>query len=121
MKDGRRPFSSGCAFHTSKKVTPSVLSVGGGKFERKGSTNIVKAIQLALEVRAKVLGIVGRDGGYTARMADAAMVILPSTQSASRRTRKDWRPWFRIFWLVIRLFNALRQNGGLCCPAAGPK
>ena len=54
-----------------------VLSVGGGNFERKVSTNIVKAIQLAREVRAKVLGIVGRDGGYTARMADAAVVIPP--------------------------------------------
>ena len=54
-----------------------VLSVGGGNLERKVSTNIVKAIQLAREVRAKVLGIVGRDGGYTARMADAAVVISP--------------------------------------------
>ena len=54
-----------------------VLSVGGGNLERNVSTNIVRAVQLARDVRAKVLGIVGRDGGYTARMADAAVVIPP--------------------------------------------
>jgi D-sedoheptulose 7-phosphate isomerase len=54
-----------------------VLSVGGGNLECNVSINIVKAIQLARDVRAKVLGIVGRDGGYTARMADAAVLIPP--------------------------------------------
>lgn len=52
-----------------------VLSVGGGDAERNVSANLVKAIQYAQSVGAKVTGIVGRDGGYTAKVADACVVI----------------------------------------------
>ena len=44
-----------------------ILSVGGGNKERNVSTNLIEAIDLAKEVGAKVTGIVGRDGGYTAK------------------------------------------------------
>ncbi|MBC8178234.1 MAG: SIS domain-containing protein [Deltaproteobacteria bacterium] len=52
-----------------------VLSVGGGNVEKNVSPNLVSAIQYAREVGAKVCGIVGRDGGYTAEVADACVVI----------------------------------------------
>ena len=52
-----------------------VFSVGGGNLEKNISPNIVKALQFAKEVGAKVFGIVGRDGGYTAKVADACVVI----------------------------------------------
>jgi D-sedoheptulose 7-phosphate isomerase len=52
-----------------------VFSVGGGNLEKNVSTNIVKALQLAQEVGAKITGIVGRDGGYTAKVATAAVVV----------------------------------------------
>ena len=52
-----------------------VLSVGGGDLERNISPNLVGAIQLARRVGAKVTGIVGRDGGYTARAADVCVVV----------------------------------------------
>jgi D-sedoheptulose 7-phosphate isomerase len=52
-----------------------VFSVGGGNLEKNVSPNLVSAIQHAKEVGAKVCGVVGRDGGYTARMADACVVI----------------------------------------------
>jgi len=52
-----------------------VLSVGGGSVERNVSANLVAAVQLAKERGSAVLGIVGRDGGYTARAADVAIVI----------------------------------------------
>jgi D-sedoheptulose 7-phosphate isomerase len=52
-----------------------VFSVGGGNAEKNISANIVKALQLAGEVGAKVFGIVGRDGGYTAKVADACVII----------------------------------------------
>jgi D-sedoheptulose 7-phosphate isomerase len=52
-----------------------VLSVGGGDLERNVSPNLVRAVQFAKEVGAAVVGIVGRDGGYTARVADAAVVV----------------------------------------------
>jgi len=52
-----------------------VFSVGGGSLEKNISANIVKALDLARQVGAKITGIVGRDGGYTAKVADAAVVI----------------------------------------------
>lgn len=52
-----------------------VYSVGGGDRERGISVNIAAAIDYARSVGAKVFGIVGRDGGYTARSADACLVI----------------------------------------------
>lgn len=52
-----------------------VFSVGGGDAERGISTNLVRAIDLARSVGAKVLGIAGRDGGHLARTADACVVI----------------------------------------------
>ncbi len=52
-----------------------VLSVGGGNLEKNISPNLVHAVQLAKQVGAKVLGIVGRDGGYTAQMGDAVVVV----------------------------------------------
>jgi len=52
-----------------------VLSVGGGNKEKNISANIVKALEYAKEQGGKVLGIVGRDGGYTAKVADACVVV----------------------------------------------
>jgi D-sedoheptulose 7-phosphate isomerase len=52
-----------------------VLSVGGGNLEKNVSPNLVKALQYAKEIGASVIGIVGRDGGYTARVADACVIV----------------------------------------------
>ena len=52
-----------------------VFSVGGGNLEKNVSPNLVSALQYAKEVGAAVLGVVGRDGGYTARVADVCCVI----------------------------------------------
>ena len=52
-----------------------VFSVGGGDPDRNVSVNLVRALDVAREVGALVVGIVGRDGGYTARVADACLVI----------------------------------------------
>jgi D-sedoheptulose 7-phosphate isomerase len=54
-----------------------IFSVGGGDATRNVSPNLVRAIDLAKDVGAVVCGIVGRDGGYTARMGDAVVVIPP--------------------------------------------
>lgn len=59
-----------------------IMSVGGGDRERNISANLVAAIELAHEVKAAVLGIVGRDGGYTARNADAC-VVVPTVNAAA--------------------------------------
>lgn len=52
-----------------------VFSVGGGDAERNISANLVAAVRHAKEVGAKICGIVGRDGGYTARVADACVIV----------------------------------------------
>jgi D-sedoheptulose 7-phosphate isomerase len=52
-----------------------VLSVGGGDLERNISPNLVKAVEYAKQVGARVVGVVGRAEGYTARMADACVVV----------------------------------------------
>jgi D-sedoheptulose 7-phosphate isomerase len=58
-----------------------VFSVGGGDLERNVSPNLVRAVQHAKKVGATVCGIVGRDGGYTAKVADAC-VIVPTVNPA---------------------------------------
>jgi D-sedoheptulose 7-phosphate isomerase len=52
-----------------------VFSVGGGDLEKNISPNLVRAVQYAKEVGSRVLGIVGRNGGYTAERGDAVIVI----------------------------------------------
>lgn len=54
-----------------------VLSVGGGSVDT--SANLVRAVTYALEVDADILGIIGRDGGYTAMYADAGVLIPPQS------------------------------------------
>jgi D-sedoheptulose 7-phosphate isomerase len=52
-----------------------VFSVGGGNLEKNVSPNLVLALQYAKEVNASILGIVGRDGGYTANVGDAVCIV----------------------------------------------
>jgi D-sedoheptulose 7-phosphate isomerase len=58
-----------------KEDTLLVLSVGGGSLEKQVSPNLVRALQYAQEVGATILGIVGRDGGFTAQVADACVIV----------------------------------------------
>jgi D-sedoheptulose 7-phosphate isomerase len=52
-----------------------IFSVGGGNLEKNVSPNLVRALQHAKVVGAQVVGIVGRDGGYTAKVADACLIV----------------------------------------------
>jgi len=52
-----------------------VLSVGGGNLPKNISPNLVAALEHAKQVGAKIVGIVGRDGGYTASVADACVIV----------------------------------------------
>ena len=65
------------ASRLSSKDALLVFSVGGGDAEKGISTCLVRAIELATTVGAKTFGIVGRDGGFTARSAAAAVVVPP--------------------------------------------
>jgi len=63
----------------ASRLTPRdcllVFSVGGGDVARKVSMNLVRALELAKEVGARIGAIVGRDGGFTATVADACVLI----------------------------------------------
>jgi D-sedoheptulose 7-phosphate isomerase len=52
-----------------------VLSVGGGNSEKNISVNLIRALDYTKEIGAKIFGIVGRDGGYTAKVADACVIV----------------------------------------------
>jgi D-sedoheptulose 7-phosphate isomerase len=52
-----------------------VLSVGGGSLEKNVSPNLVKALTYAREIGAQIIGVVGRDGGFTATVADACVIV----------------------------------------------
>jgi D-sedoheptulose 7-phosphate isomerase len=63
---------------TSKLNTKDMLfifSVGGGNLEKNISPNLVEALKLGKQVGSKIVGVVGRDGGYTAQVADACVII----------------------------------------------
>ena len=59
----------------SSKDMLFIFSVGGGNLEKNISPNLVEALKLAETVGSKVVGVVGRDGGYTAQVADACVII----------------------------------------------
>lgn len=71
-----RTFSAWLATsQLSSKDMLFVLSVGGGSLERNISPNLVHALQYGKSVGAEVIGVVGRDGGYTAQVADACVIV----------------------------------------------
>jgi len=82
----------------SEKDALLILSVGGGSLEKNVSPNLVAALQLAKERGSALLGIVGRDGGYTARVADVAIVI-PTVNPANVTAHSEafqavvWHLW----------------------------
>ena len=59
----------------SKNDALFVLSVGGGNIEKNISPNLVKAIKYGKTIGAKVTGVIGRDGGYTAKVADVCLIV----------------------------------------------
>ena len=59
----------------SNKDGVFVFSVGGGNQEKNVSVNLVRAVEYAKKTGARVLGIVGRDGGYTGKVADACLIV----------------------------------------------
>ena len=63
--------------HINEKDAVMVFSVGGGNKEKNVSANIVYALDVAKSKNARVLGILGRDGGHTAKIADACVIIPP--------------------------------------------
>jgi D-sedoheptulose 7-phosphate isomerase len=82
-----------------------VLSVGGGDLDRNISPNLVRALQFAKQVGTSICGIVGRDGGYTARVADAC-VIVPTVNSSTVTPHAE--AFQAVIWHLLVSHPALR-------------
>ena len=83
-----------------------VFSVGGGNIEKQISPNIVAALAYAKSVEAKVGGIVGRDGGYTATVADAC-VIVPTVNPAHVTPQAE--AFQAVIWHLLVSHPAIKQ------------
>lgn len=84
-----------------------VFSVGGGNLEKNISPNLVTALQFAKTVGAKVIGVVGRDGGYTAKVADAC-VIVPIVNDANITPHSE--AFQAVVWHLLVSHPALKMN-----------
>ena len=82
----------------SHKDVVFVFSVGGGSKEKNVSVNLIHALKLAQKVGAKILGITGRDGGYTGEVADACIII--PTQSPDTITPHA-ESWQAVVWHML--------------------
>jgi D-sedoheptulose 7-phosphate isomerase len=85
-----------------------VFSVGGGNLERGISANIVRALTFAREVGAGVFGVVGRDGGYTAQVADHCIVI-PTV--AAERVTPHTESFQAVVWHLLVTHPSLQRHG----------
>jgi D-sedoheptulose 7-phosphate isomerase len=84
-----------------------VFSVGGGNLEKNISPNLVLALQLAKQVGARVIGIVGKDGGYTAKVADAC-VIVPTVNPGNITPHSE--AFQAVIWHLFVSHPDLKQN-----------
>jgi len=84
-----------------------VFSVGGGNLEKNVSPNLVLALQLAKQVGAKVTGVVGRDGGYTASVADAC-VIVPTVNAETITPHSE--AFQAVIWHLLVSHPKLKVN-----------
>lgn len=84
-----------------------ILSVGGGNKQKNVSPNLIEAIDLAKEVGARVTGIVGRDGGYTAQNADICLVV-PTVNPSSVTPHSE--SFQTVLWHLMVSHPKLKSN-----------
>jgi len=99
------------AWLRGSRLTPRdavfVFSVGGGSVERRISMNIVSALAFARQVGASILGVVGRDGGCTARLADACVIVpIASPETVTPHTEE----FQAVVWHLIVSHPRLQAN-----------
>ena len=91
----------------NEKDAVFVLSVGGGNLEKNVSPNLVRALQYAKEVGARITGIVGRDGGYTATVADVC-VIVPTVNPETVTPHSE--AFQAVVWHLLVSHPTLKSN-----------
>lgn len=84
-----------------------VLSVGGGDVERNISTNLIAALDFARSVGASIVGIVGRNGGYTAKVADCC-VVVPTSNPAHVTPHSE--AFQAVIWHLLVSHPLLKQS-----------
>ena len=84
-----------------------ILSVGGGDKEREISANLCEAIDYGKSVGAKITGIVGRDGGYTAKMADVCLIV-PTVNPATVTPHAE--SFQAVIWHLMVSHPDLKEN-----------
>ena len=84
-----------------------IFSVGGGNLEKNISPNLVNALKYAKQVGAKITGVVGRDGGYTAQVADAC-VIVPTVNPANITPHSE--AFQAVIWHLLVSHPKLKEN-----------
>jgi D-sedoheptulose 7-phosphate isomerase len=84
-----------------------ILSVGGGDKERGVSANLCEAIDFGKSVGAKITGIVGRDGGYTAKMADVCLIVPTVNPSTVTPHSESFQT---VIWHLMVSHPALKAN-----------
>ena len=77
--------------HLKEKDAVFVFSVGGGSKEKNVSVNLIHALDYAKKIGSKILGVTGRDGGYTAQMADACVIIPTISQDTITPHAEAWQ------------------------------
>ena len=84
-----------------------ILSVGGGNLEKNISPNLVEALKYAKTVGSKITGIVGRDGGFTAEVADVC-VIIPTVNANNITPHSE--AFQAVVWHLLVSHPALKSN-----------
>ena len=84
-----------------------IFSVGGGNLEKNISPNLVNALKLAKTVGAKITGVLGRDGGYTAQVADAC-VIIPTVNTETITPHSE--AFQAVVWHLLVSHPKLKEN-----------
>ena len=84
-----------------------IFSVGGGNLEKNISPNLVEALKLAKIIGSKIIGVVGRDGGYTAQVADAC-VIVPTVNADNVTPHSE--AFQAVVWHLLVSHPKLKEN-----------
>lgn len=92
----------------NSKDTLMILSVGGGNKEKNVSVNLIHAMDLAKERGAKIIGLLGRDGGYTAKVADACVIIPTISQEQITPQAEAWQG---VIWHMLVSDPRLMASG----------
>jgi len=92
--------------HLCDKDMLFIFSVGGGNLEKNVSPNLVAALQYAKQIGTQVIGIVGRDGGYTAKVADSC-VIIPTVNPETVTPHAE--AFQAVIWHLIVSHPALKK------------